>query len=230
MTDGYLLTRHSQTTEIPTCPTGGTKLWDGYSLLYFEGNERAHGQDLSTPGSCLQRFSTLPFLFCDFNNVCHYASRNDKSIWLSTNLPQPPNPVAGTDLQRYISRCIVCDIENHVIAVHSQTPDIPDCPDGWTGLWTGYSFVMHTGAGAEGGGQLLGASGSCLEKFRVTPFIECNGARGTCFYFANKFSFWMTNIDTQDQFSLPTSRTIDARRTVETNKIVSRCRVCMKQD
>jgi hypothetical protein len=46
MTDGYLLTRHSQTMEIPTCPTG-TKMWEGYSILYLEGNERAHGQDLS---------------------------------------------------------------------------------------------------------------------------------------------------------------------------------------
>lgn len=43
---GFLLVRHSQTTEIPQCPLGQAKLWDGYSLLYLEGNERAHNQDL----------------------------------------------------------------------------------------------------------------------------------------------------------------------------------------
>lgn len=43
---GFTLVRHSQTTTIPHCPPGGTKLWDGYSLLHLEGNEKAHGQDL----------------------------------------------------------------------------------------------------------------------------------------------------------------------------------------
>jgi len=43
---GFMLVRHSQTTSLPQCPHGGTRLWDGYSLLYLEGNERAHSQDL----------------------------------------------------------------------------------------------------------------------------------------------------------------------------------------
>ena len=43
---GFHIVRHSQTTRIPLCPAGTTKLWDGYSLLYTEGNERAHHQDL----------------------------------------------------------------------------------------------------------------------------------------------------------------------------------------
>jgi len=43
---GQLVVRHSQTIDIPTCPPGMAKLWDGYSLLYMEGSERAHGQDL----------------------------------------------------------------------------------------------------------------------------------------------------------------------------------------
>ena len=45
---GQLIVRHSQTVEIPVCPPGMAKLWDGYSLLYLEGSERAHGQDLGT--------------------------------------------------------------------------------------------------------------------------------------------------------------------------------------
>lgn len=43
---GFLVTRHSQTTDDPLCPPGTKILYHGYSLLYVQGNERAHGQDL----------------------------------------------------------------------------------------------------------------------------------------------------------------------------------------
>lgn len=43
---GFLLVLHSQTDREPFCPEGMTKLWTGYSLLYFEGQEKAHNQDL----------------------------------------------------------------------------------------------------------------------------------------------------------------------------------------
>ena len=59
---------------------------------------------LGFAGSCVQKFSTMPFLFCDFNNVCNYASRNDKSYWLSTNSPLPMMPVEETAIRQYISR------------------------------------------------------------------------------------------------------------------------------
>jgi hypothetical protein len=39
-------------------------------------------------------------------------------------------------------RCVVCEAPANVIAVHSQSLGIPDCPQGWSGLWIGYSFVM----------------------------------------------------------------------------------------
>lgn len=93
-------------------------------------------------GSCLRRFSTMPFLFCDFNSVCNYASRNDKSYWLSTNAPIPMMPVGESVIQEYISRCVVCEAPANAIAVHSQSLNIPDCPSGWNMLWIGYSFAM----------------------------------------------------------------------------------------
>ena len=40
------ITRHSQTTIVPDCPFGMRKMWDGYSFLFMQGNERPHGQDL----------------------------------------------------------------------------------------------------------------------------------------------------------------------------------------
>lgn len=129
--------------RVPVCPAGTTFIYSGYSLLFINGNERAHGQDLGknsetlsgiqnltkenkqpclclshaiifntshcllgTMGSCLPRFSTMPFLFCDTETTCRYASRNDYSYWLSTDTPMPTNMVAitGDKLASYISR------------------------------------------------------------------------------------------------------------------------------
>ncbi|CAG0911181.1 unnamed protein product, partial [Cyprideis torosa] len=133
---------HAQDSIVPECYEGHTKLWDGYSLLYIEGNEKAHAQDLGLAGSCVPRFHTMPFLFCDTNNVCNYANRNDKSYWLSTNRPIPMMPVNGNTIREYISRCVVCEAPTNVLAIHSQDITIPDCPQGWEGLWIGYSFAM----------------------------------------------------------------------------------------
>lgn len=47
-----------------------------------------------------------------------------------------------------LSRCSVCEAPAMVIAVHSQTIQIPQCPEGWSSLWIGYSFVMVRGPGA----------------------------------------------------------------------------------
>ena len=145
---------------IPFVPK--TPLWCGPAILYFtlwamKGKNilfqqiqkpklifRAHGQDLGSPGSCLRRVSSMPYMFCGINNVCNFASRNDYSYWLSTPHPMPMNmrPIEGDSIRHYISRCSVCESITQVIAMHSQNNYIPECPDGWDGLWTGYSFFM----------------------------------------------------------------------------------------
>lgn len=86
-------------------------------------------------------------------------------------------------------------------------------------------LLQHTAAGAEGGGQSLASPGSCLEDFRATPFIECNGARGTCHYFANKLSFWLATIEDIDQFRAPQKQTLKAGSLLSR---ISRCQVCIK--
>uniref|UniRef100_A0A8C0J6Q0 Collagen IV NC1 domain-containing protein n=1 Tax=Chelonoidis abingdonii TaxID=106734 RepID=A0A8C0J6Q0_CHEAB len=224
---GFLITRHSQTTDTPLCPQGTIRIYDGFSLLYVQGNERAHGQDLGTAGSCLRRFSTMPFMFCNINNVCNFASRNDYSYWLSTPKPMPMSmePLTGQSIQPFISRCAVCEAPAMVIAVHSQTIQIPSCPQGWDSLWIGYSFMMHTSAGAEGSGQALASPGSCLEEFRSAPFIECHG-RGTCNYYANSYSFWLATVEISEMFSKPQSETLKAG---DLRTRISRCQVCMKR-
>ena len=39
-------------------------------------------------------------------------------------------------------RCAVCETQSNVMAIHSQDMNIPNCPNGWKGLWMGYSFAM----------------------------------------------------------------------------------------
>lgn len=93
-------------------------------------------------GSCLPRFSTMPFLYCNPGDICYYASRNDKSYWLSTTAALPMMPVEDVAIKPYISRCSVCEAPSVAIAVHSQDITIPQCPAGWRSLWIGYSFLM----------------------------------------------------------------------------------------
>lgn len=89
----------------------------------------------------------MPFLYCNPGDICYYASRNDKSYWLSTTAPLPMMPVSEDDIKPYISRCSVCEAPAVAIAVHSQDVSIPHCPAGWRSLWIGYSFLMVGGKG-----------------------------------------------------------------------------------
>uniref|UniRef100_A0A3B4FV59 Collagen IV NC1 domain-containing protein n=1 Tax=Pundamilia nyererei TaxID=303518 RepID=A0A3B4FV59_9CICH len=224
--DSFLIVRHSQSIHLPECPHGTSFIYSGYSFLFINGYKRAHGQDLGTTGSCLPRFSTMPFLFCNTENACRYASRNDYSYWLSTETPMPMNMVSisGEMLKSYISRCSVCETTSNVIAIHSQRTLIPECPRGWESLWTGYSFIMQTGAGAEGSSQPLISPGSCLENFRQVPFIECHG-RGTCNYYPDSYSYWLASLDPNNMFGKPIPQTVKGPFL---ESIISRCRVCRK--
>ena len=51
------------------CPEGTALMWEGYSLLHILGNGHSQGQDLGLPGSCLRKFSTMPYLFCNLNEA-----------------------------------------------------------------------------------------------------------------------------------------------------------------
>ena len=57
---GTMLVRHSQSSSIPLCAPGETKLWDGYSLLYIEGNEKSHHQDLGKESLKIQTYVLDP--------------------------------------------------------------------------------------------------------------------------------------------------------------------------
>jgi len=224
---GWYLAIHSQTSRHPMCPPGTSLMWEGYSLLHIFGNSHAQGQDLGQPGSCLKKFSTMPYLFCNLNDVCDYASRNDYSYWLSTTEPMPMmmTPIRGPDIEKYISKCAVCETPSKVLALHSQTMNVPECPDNWEYLWQGYSFVMHTDAGSEGSGQSLSSPGSCLKDFRSRPFIECHG-HGRCNYYTTAYSYWMATIEKDKMFKKPVPQTLKAG---DLRSRISRCVVCMRK-
>ena len=43
----------------------------------------------------------------------------------------------------YLSfRCSVCETPTRSLALHSQSMDVPKCPQNWQELWIGYSFIM----------------------------------------------------------------------------------------
>jgi integrin beta 8 len=97
---------------------------------------------LGSAGSCLQKFSALPYLRCDHTNVCYYGQTNDLTYYLSTTEPMPMMPVQRDQIRPYISRCAVCEAPANVMSFHSLSMTPPPCPGGWNILWQGYSFVM----------------------------------------------------------------------------------------
>merc|ERR1719154_711476 len=132
--------------------------------------------------------------------------------------------IQGADIENHISKCTVCELPSLVIAIHSQTTEIPDCPANYISAWTGYSFIMHTDSGAAGGGQSLMSPGSCIENFRPTPFIECHGL-GTCNVFTTALSYWMATIELNDMFRRPRAQTLKSGALTTR---VSRCHVCWR--
>jgi len=53
---------------------------------------------LGTASSCLKEFNPMPFMFCNINGKCTYASRTGNSYWLSTSLDVTMMPVSGRDV------------------------------------------------------------------------------------------------------------------------------------
>lgn len=58
---GFLLVMHSQSKVVPSCPHNMRVLWAGYSLLYLEGQEKAHTQDLGM----VTHINTSTFAECE---------------------------------------------------------------------------------------------------------------------------------------------------------------------
>ena len=141
-----LLTIHSQTNDTPSCPENGTELWQGYSLVFTDGNGFGFGQNLGAPGSCVRMFNPVPLLMCNgrTNGKCNYNFRNEYSYWLASNFTTENGeiPNSQSEMVNFVSRCAVCEIDTPTLAIHSQTTEKPECPNNWEFLWDGYSYLM----------------------------------------------------------------------------------------
>lgn len=69
------------------------------------------------------------------------------------------------------NRCVVCEAPANVIAVHSQSLNVPECPEGWGSLWIGYSFVMVSRT-LDAEIQMVPDRDVTLFSVRSTPVLE----------------------------------------------------------
>jgi collagen type IV alpha len=53
-----------------------------------------------------------------------------------------PTSMSACEVLLLFFRCVVCEVDTNVLAVHSQDMNVPDCPNNWDSLWIGYSFLM----------------------------------------------------------------------------------------
>jgi hypothetical protein len=45
-----------------------------------------------------------------------------------------------TTAKKMVSRCSICEVEGSVLTRHSMTTELPECPEGWESLWTGFTY------------------------------------------------------------------------------------------
>ncbi|KAG8520845.1 Collagen alpha-4(IV) chain [Galemys pyrenaicus] len=192
---------HSQDRAVPACPPAWRGLWIGYSFLMVSPPP-AVGSGVGWA----QLGGGEAVLFS-----CHFARVGGGGKWTC---------VQGWGAWRWRE--------------HARARPLVRGGRGGSGagvrgaLMLALSPTQHTGAGAQGGGQALASPGSCLEDFRAAPFLECQGPRGTCHFFANKYSFWLTVARADEQFSAaPAPDTLKDGQAQR--RRVSRCQVCVKQ-
>ncbi|CAH8453622.1 unnamed protein product [Heterobilharzia americana] len=112
---------HAQANQLQevNCPDGWARLWDGYSFVMHSVGSTGGGQQLSSPGSCLEYFSYSPLLECNNGmSLCNYWS-DAKAYYLRhvSNNTEFQKPIGQyitdhlpdeTKVLREISRCRVC--------------------------------------------------------------------------------------------------------------------------
>lgn len=128
-----LITIHSRSSQVPTCPENTYHLWNGFS---YEGNSPSDAYS-----SCLPRFGLLR------------SSKNSYSRWKASGSARSygNDAVRGasssldeTAARKMVSRCSVCEVEGSVLTRHSMTTELPECPEGWESLWTGFTYQSQS--------------------------------------------------------------------------------------
>lgn len=208
-----LLVVHSQSSSAPVdCPPGWIKEREGRSFVLASTDPGViSSQDLSDPGSCLEKFGSTVHIECKNNKTCEYASGSDFTSWLMG------------DSETEASKCAVCSKVNGVVKVlHSQTVSWPPCPQGTISFYNGYSLMALAIDKHFASSMRLDGPGSCLRyPMEGRPHIECEKNNpcklGTGFDFA---MFLTTRIGT--------NKTNNGEPFNES--LISRCAVCLGVD
>jgi len=214
---------HSQTTSTPSCPLGWDSVWTGYSFGgAYQERYIGGGQDLGSPGSCVEQFYPMPVVECNGEGSetgCNYFTSDDYAMWLSTSGDDTGSINGISNIEPYISRCNVCQKKAKVIVRHSQTSATPSCPSGSSLLWNGYSLKGLNLTVGMSSSQDLNSPGSCLQQFYQIPFMECqqhslNQCEHTTY---NDHAIWMTGTS---------ANTGEITDPAVAEQYISRCAVC----
>lgn len=86
-------------------------------------NTGGYGQDLISPGSCLEEFRTAPIIECHGHGRCNYYDPLS-SFWLTViedgNMFKRPVPqTLKKDFTSKVSRCTVCRKKDRIVNTHT---------------------------------------------------------------------------------------------------------------
>uniref|UniRef100_A0A1I8A8U3 Collagen IV NC1 domain-containing protein n=1 Tax=Steinernema glaseri TaxID=37863 RepID=A0A1I8A8U3_9BILA len=109
-----VLAVHSQDTAVPECPRGWHPVYPGYSfMMATAAGAEGTGQNLQSPGSCLEQFISVPVFECHGRGTCNHYNTNH-GFWLVSvdkhnmfRKPMGETLKAGAPEGR-VSRCNVC--------------------------------------------------------------------------------------------------------------------------
>lgn len=101
---------------LPDCPAGSTRLWSGYSFLMGAGTQSGERiiADLSSTGSCLERFQPIPFVECKQEEgsgklSCDFLTQGDFGYWMVRTGPTSKfGDITGSWVEPNVATCVVC--------------------------------------------------------------------------------------------------------------------------
>ena len=124
---------HSYNRTTPRCPVTTHVLWEGFSLA-SSYPDRAIS---SSSSFCMRRFSLL-------QTLANLGQGSTNSVWHGAW--DAEGAVSGKVLdegaaKKVVARCSVCETERSLLTVHSGSTQLPQCPQGWESVWTGFSYI-----------------------------------------------------------------------------------------
>ena len=167
---------HSFNSTIPQCPQTAHMLWEGFGLT---------DKAISDSGSCMRRFS-------EFQKLDNLGSGGDgtRTLWYAASGVDGVQDGRELDVptaRKMAARCSVCEVERSLLTVHSGSTRLPQCPQGWESVWSGFTQVtsnVSTFVVIGTTSRVCLRFGSKLKVKRSLPILRCawsrSSQRSTC--------------------------------------------------